>query len=80
MPKKRLYEDIRIEGHLIDSLMVPQIMDDVMDLDGEFEILSFDVGRTKTEHSTAVFRIYGRDRAHLEEILTAVQEHGAVAV
>jgi len=27
-----------------------------------------------------VFRIYGRDRAHLEEILTAVQEHGAVAV
>ena len=80
MPKKRLYEDVRLEGHLIDSLMVPQIMDDVMDLDGEFEILSFEVGRTKTDHSTAVFRIYGRDRAHLEEILTAVQEHGAVAV
>ncbi len=79
MPE-RPYEDVRIEGHLIDSLMVPQIMDDVMDLEGEFEILSFDVGRTKTDISTAVFRIYGRDRAHLEELLTAVQEHGAVAV
>jgi len=77
---ERLYEDVRIEGHLIDSLMVPQIMDDVMDLEGEFEILSFDVGRTKTDISRAVFRIYGRDRAHLEELLTAVQEHGAVAV
>ena len=77
---ERLYEDVRIEGHLIDSLMVPQIMDDVMDLEGEFEILSFDVGRTKTAISTAVFRIYGRDRAHLEELLTAAQEHGAVAV
>ncbi len=77
---ERPYEDVRIEGHLIDSLMVPQLMDDVMDLEGEFEILSFDVGRTKTDISTAVFRIYGRDRAHLEEILTAVQEHGAVAV
>ena len=77
---ERPYEDVRIEGHLIDSLMVPQIMDDVMDLEGEFEILSFDVGRTKTEISRAVFRIYGRDRAHLEELLTAVQEHGAVAV
>ena len=76
----RPYEDVRIEGHLIDSLMVPRIMDDVMDLEGEFEILSFDVGRTKTDISHAVFRIYGRDRAHLEEILTAVQEHGAVAV
>ena len=77
---ERLYEDVRIEGHLIDSLMVPQIMDDVMDLEGEFEFLSFDVGRTKTDISRAVFRIYGRDRAHLEELLTAVQEHGAVAV
>ena len=77
---ERPYEDVRIEGHLIDSLMVPQIMDDVMDLEGEFEILSFDVGRTKTDISRAVFRIYGRDRAHLEELLTAVQEHGAVAV
>ena len=79
MPE-RPYEDVRIEGHLIDSLMMPQIMDDIMDLEGEFEILSFDVGRTKTDISTAVFRIYGRDRAHLEELLTAVQEHGAVAV
>jgi len=74
------YEDVRIEGHLIDSLMVPQIMDHIMDLEGEFEILSFDVGRTKTDHSTAVFRIFGRDRAHLEEILTAIQVHGAVAL
>ncbi len=48
---RRPYEDVRIEGHLIDSLMVPQIMDDVMDLEGEFEILSFDVGRTKTDIS-----------------------------
>jgi lysine-ketoglutarate reductase/saccharopine dehydrogenase-like protein (TIGR00300 family) len=60
--------------------MVPQIMDDVMDLEGEFEILTFDVGRTQTDISRAVIRIHGRDRAHLEEILTAVQEHGAVPV
>lgn len=28
------YEDVEIEGHLIDSLMMPQIMDEVMDLEG----------------------------------------------
>ncbi len=80
MAKKRQYEDVRIQGHLIDSLMVPQIMDDIMDLEGEFEVVSFDVGRTKTDTSTAVLRVFGRDRDHLEEILTAIQEHGAVAV
>jgi len=74
------YEDVQIEGHLIDSLMMPQIMDHIMDLEGEFEILSFDVGRTKTDASVAMLRIFGRDRDHLEEILTAVQEHGAVAL
>jgi lysine-ketoglutarate reductase/saccharopine dehydrogenase-like protein (TIGR00300 family) len=76
----RPYEDVQIEGHLIDSLMMPQIMDHIMDLEGEFEILSFDVGRTKTDASVAMLRIFGRDRDHLEEILTAVQEHGAVAL
>ena len=74
------YEDVRVQGHLIDSLMVPQVMDHIMDLEGEFEVLSFDVGRTKTDTSTAVLRVFGRDRAHLEEILSAIQEHGAVAV
>jgi len=78
--KKKPYEDVQIEGHLIDSLMMPQIMDHIMDLEGEFEILSFDVGRTKTDASVAMLRIFGRDRDHLEEILTAVQEHGAVAL
>jgi lysine-ketoglutarate reductase/saccharopine dehydrogenase-like protein (TIGR00300 family) len=79
MPKG-LYEDVRIQGHLIDSLLVPHIMDDIMDLDGEYEILSFDVGRTKTDTSTAVLRVFGRDQAHLESILEAIQEHGAVSV
>ena len=80
MSRKKPYEDVQIEGHLIDSLMMPQIMDHIMDLEGEFEILTFDVGRTKTDPSVSTLRIFGRDRAHLEELLTAVQEHGAVAL
>ena len=79
MPEKP-YEDVRIEGHLIDSLMLPQIWDDIMDLEGEFEVLSFEVGRTMTEHSVAVMRVFGRDRAHLDQLITAIQDHGAVAV
>ncbi len=74
------YEDVEIEGHLIDSLVMPQIMDSIMDLEGEFEVLSFDVGRSKTDPSRAVMRIFGRDAAHLDELLTAVTEHGVVAV
>jgi len=79
MPKKP-YEDVEIRGHLIDSLMMPKIMDDIMDLDGEFEVLSFEVGHMKDDPSHAVMRIFGRDAEHLEELLTAITEHGVVAV
>ena len=79
MPDKP-YEDVQIEGHLIDSLMMPHIMDEVMDLDGEFEMLTFEVGRMKDDPSHAVMRIFGRDAAHLDEILTAITEFGVVAV
>ena len=77
---ERPYEDIRIEGHLIDSLMLPKIWDDIMDLEGEFEVLDFNVGRTKTETSVAVMRVFGRDRGHLDELLETITPHGAVAV
>ena len=40
---------------------MPQIMDDIMDLDGEFEMLTFEVGRMKDDPSHAVMRIFGRD-------------------
>ncbi len=74
------YEDVEIEGHLIDSLMMPHIMDQVMDLDGEFEMLTFEVGRMKDDPSHAVMRIFGRDAGHLDELLTAITEFGVVAV
>ena len=74
------YEDVQIEGHLIDSLMMPRIMDNVMDLDGEFEMLKFEVGRMKDDPSHAVMRIFGRDAAHLDELLQAITELGVVAV
>ena len=79
MPDKP-YEDVEIEGHLIDSLMMPQIMDRIMDLEGEFEMLTFEVGRMKDDPSHAVMRVFGHDAAHLDELMTAITEFGVVAV
>ncbi len=72
------YEDVRVEGHLIDSGIMSRIMDDIVALGGEFETLEFDVGRTNEDKSHAVLRIRGRDEGHLGDLLTVIQEHGAV--
>src|SRR5664280_626279 len=76
----RIYEDVAVEGHLIDSLIVSRMMDDIIELGGEFETLSFDVGRTNDDDSRAVIRVIGPDQETLDRLMTAVQEHGAVPV
>ncbi len=78
--KQHPYEDVRIEGHLIDSLMLPQVWDDIKDLEGEFEVLSIEIGRTQNDKSVAVMRVFGRDREHLDTILATITEHGVEAV
>jgi len=74
----RIYEDVSVEGHLIDSLIVSRMMDDIIELGGTFETLSFDVGRTNDDVSRAVIRVIGPDQGTLDKLMTAVQEHGAV--
>ncbi len=77
---QRAFEDIRIEGHLIDSGIMSKVMDNVIAMGGEFESLEFSVGRTNEDPSVAVLRLRAATRELLDEILLAVQEHGAVAV
>ena len=74
------YEDVRITGHLIDSGIMSRIMDDIVALDGEFETLSFEVGRTNEDPSSALLRIRGRDETHLDQILGVIGQLGAEAV
>ena len=57
-----VFEDVRIEGHLIDSGIMSKVMDSVIALGGEFETLSFEVGRTNEDPSVAVLRVQRRQR------------------
>lgn len=74
------YEDVSAEGHLIDSGILSEIMDDIVALGGEFETLSLDVGRTNEDGSRLLMRVFGRDDEHLGGILKAIQEHGVVTL
>jgi lysine-ketoglutarate reductase/saccharopine dehydrogenase-like protein (TIGR00300 family) len=74
-----VFEDVRVEGHLIDSGIMSKVMDHVLALGGEFETLTFDVGRTNEDVSSAVLRVHADNAQRLDDILVAIQEHGAVA-
>lgn len=73
-------EEIVLEGHIIDSWILPKVFDCVMDLGGEFEMLEFRVGRRKDEASFARMKISADSETRLHQILTALQDFGAELV
>ncbi len=72
--------EIKLSGHIIDSLTLPKTLDLIMDMGGDFEILNIHVGKHKKDISHAHIRVIGKDEAHLGEILDELTEIGAVIV
>jgi lysine-ketoglutarate reductase/saccharopine dehydrogenase-like protein (TIGR00300 family) len=72
-----VYEDVKLEGHIIDSLILPQVLDDVLSLGGDYEILEIDVGHHKDDLSSASLRVSAKDDEHLDLLLGRIQRHGA---
>jgi lysine-ketoglutarate reductase/saccharopine dehydrogenase-like protein (TIGR00300 family) len=69
---------VRVSGHIIDSLILPKVLDEIMDLHGTFEILDIRIGKRKTDTSEARLRIHARSPRHLDTILKRLSRLGAV--
>lgn len=73
----RFSEEITLEGHIIDSWTLPRAFDTIMDLGGAFDVLEMQVGKAKEEASFARLKVSAASEKKLEEILLALQAHGA---
>jgi lysine-ketoglutarate reductase/saccharopine dehydrogenase-like protein (TIGR00300 family) len=74
------YEDIRLEGHIIDSLLLPRVLDDILENGGEYRILRFRMGREKDDQSLALLRVSAPGEDQLQAILHLLQQHGVEIV
>ncbi len=70
-------QEIELSGHIIDSGIMTQVMDKVMDMGGNFEILIFDIGKEKTDPSYARLKINAANRDKLKAILSELHRLGA---
>lgn len=70
-------QEIELSGHIIDSGIMTQVFDRVMDMGGNFEILVFDIGKEKTDPSYARLRIAATSREKLRFILSELHRFGA---
>ena len=46
---KKFENEVEVKGHLIDSMILTKIFDVIMDLDGEFQVQEFRVGKRKKD-------------------------------
>jgi len=58
-------------------MILSRILDRIMDLNGEFEILEFKVGKKKPDPSYAKLLIKGKNEKHLHSMLTELYRLGA---
>jgi lysine-ketoglutarate reductase/saccharopine dehydrogenase-like protein (TIGR00300 family) len=72
-------EEIEVRGHIIDSLLLPKILDRILQMGGSFEILSCRIGARRVDPSEARIAVRAADRESLDAILADLVEHGASA-
>src|SRR5215212_7250423 len=70
-------ETIRISGHIIDSLILAKVLDTILTMDGTFELEHVAIGKRRDEPSQARIVVNAATSALLENILKAIQPHGA---
>jgi len=68
-----------LTGHIIDSMMLPQIMDMVMDLGGNFTVEELKVGQHKTDTSLCRMEVVAGTAELLDTIVQRARSLGAIA-
>ena len=71
---------VKISGHIIDSLILPKILDLIVNLGAEFEILDIQIGHRRIDRSRARVQVEASSQELLAEVLAKIREHGALPV
>jgi len=70
-------ERVVLQGHIIDSLVLAKVLDLILMMGGTFDLEDVHIGKTREEPSRALIVIRTASKALLDDILKAIQPHGA---
>ncbi len=73
-------EDVEMQGHIIDSLLLPKVLDEINSFGADFRIVEIRVGHGRHDPSHARLTVSAPTAEVLERVLTAISLHGATAV
>jgi lysine-ketoglutarate reductase/saccharopine dehydrogenase-like protein (TIGR00300 family) len=71
---------IHLEGHLLDSGLVNQVLDTIVAGGGSFQVLNFNLGEQRQDASVAKVKVSAPDAAVMADIMGQLIDLGAVGV
>jgi lysine-ketoglutarate reductase/saccharopine dehydrogenase-like protein (TIGR00300 family) len=74
----RFVEEVEISGHIIDSLILPKVLDAIMAYGGRFRIVNVAIGQSRHDPSYAVIEVQAPSSDIMQEVLAQIADHGAV--
>jgi lysine-ketoglutarate reductase/saccharopine dehydrogenase-like protein (TIGR00300 family) len=72
-----LVEHVEMCGHIVDSLLLPKVLDAILARGGRYRILEFRLGERQDDPSYARLEVRADHPEQLETILAEIHQHGA---
>jgi hypothetical protein len=73
-------EEVEIQGHIIDSLLLPKVLDEILTQGGSYVIKDIRVGQRQADPSYARIEVRADTADVLQRLLDSIHDHGAVSV
>ncbi len=70
-------ETIELRGHIIDSLILPKVLDQIIARGGTFKIGEIKIGENRTDQSFARIEVTAPSADALDELTLRLRQHGA---
>src|SRR2546423_10161605 len=70
-------ETIILRGHIIDSLILPKVLDQILTQGGEFKIGEIKIGQNRVDQSFAQIDVSAPTHEKLDDIVLRLRQHGA---
>src|SRR5215510_3005749 len=73
-------ERVELAGHIIDSLLLPKVLDFITAAGGAFRIEKISIGHARRDPSYALIEVRAATPERLSQILADIADHGATPV
>lgn len=73
-------ETVELRGHIIDSLILPKVLDEILTHGGNFEIGEIKIGQKRADQSYARIEVSAPSHEALDDLVLRLRQHGAEVV